>query len=49
MMVPARPREVTVPSLENTWDSLNGYRASAGPYIIAQVKQNAHWGSEVVH
>jgi hypothetical protein len=45
MIVPARPREVTVPSFEKTWDNLKGYRASAGPYIMAQVKQNKNYES----
>lgn len=43
MMVPARPREVTVPNFEKTWLSWKGCRASAGPYIIAQVKHTRNW------
>lgn len=45
MMVPARPREVTVPSFEKTCFSWKGYRASGGPYIIAQVKQNTNYST----
>lgn len=43
MIVPARPREVTVPSLEKAYLNRIGWKASRGPKNIAHMDEMANY------